>query len=474
MPVRSSVGMRGGIHSRGRSSTIWDYLRTSLWFVPALMMLIAVLLLWAGMAWDAKLGTSGGQQAPWWVYVSKPDAARDVLSTVLSSMIGMASLVFSITMVVLTLAASQFGPRLVRNFMASPHTQFVLGTFVMTIVYCVLALSSVGRRQGSDVLPFSIVTIALALTLLSTGVLVFFLHTLARSIVSETVIERVGRELGGIIEALEPVRPEEAPHPRTSLPPDFEQNAAVFGTSEAGYVQTIDFEQLVSIAHQADIVIGLSFRAGDFVVEGGRSIAVHPSERAAEQAIEEIRKAVLIGVHRTPIQDPDFSIRHLVEVAVRALSPGMNDPYTAVAVLDQLSASLSRLLARSPPSGIFRDGAGEMRVVCPAPTYSTLLAAAFNQIRQCGAGTPVVAIHMLEAIERIGQHAVLPSQVDALRAQLSTIWDTAEANITQASDRADVHAVYEKALRSLDQESERVARASAGQSGRGSSSALTR
>ncbi|MFC7397513.1 DUF2254 domain-containing protein [Chelatococcus sp. GCM10030263] len=430
--------MSAPLQHRGRSRALWDYLQTSFWFVPAALALAAVLLVLASLWLDAQLAARPSDAAPWLVYVSTANDARDLLSTLLSSMIQMTTLVFSITMVVLTLAANQFGPRLVRNFMASPQTQAVLGTFVMTIVYCLLVLASIGRRGGAGLLPFSTVTLAIALTVVSVALLVFFLHTLARSIMSETVIERVGRELDGVIDDLAPLAPDDPVDPADALPRDFDREAVFVGPDKAGYVQAIEFDRLEAVARRADVLVGLYFRAGDYVVEGGQGIGIHPRDRVGDDLKKAISECILIGVHRTPVQDLEFSIRHLVEIAVRALSPGVNDPYTAVAVLNQLSASLSRIMNRALPPGLFADEDGKIRIVCPRSTYASLLKAGFSQIRQNGADKPLVVIHMLEALARIAERARLPVQLDAVREQLTSVRAAAEHTITDQTDREQI------------------------------------
>jgi uncharacterized membrane protein len=361
-------------------------------------------------------------------------------------MITMTSLVFSITMVVLSLAASQFGPRLIRNFMASPHTQIVLGTFVMTILYCLIVLAAIGWQGSEGMSPFSTITIAIALMAVSVALLVLFIHTLARSIVSETVIERVGRELDEILDEIEPL-PSRLPQddPEDALPKDFEQRSACFGPDVSGYVQGIEFDQLIETGQSYGIMIALHFRPGDYLAKGGRGIAICPREHDGPALREKILGAIVMGAHRTPVQDPEFSIRHLVEIGVRALSPGVNDPYTAVAVVHRLSASLSHLMGRALPPGVFRDKSGMVRVVCQQPSYASLTEAALDQIRQNSADKPLVVIHLLEAVARIAEHVRLPSQVQVLLKQLQTIEEDAGREVANGSDRADVKARVEKA-----------------------------
>jgi uncharacterized membrane protein len=391
------------------------------------------------------------QAVPWWVYVSSLDDARTVLSTLLSSMITMTSLVFSITMVVLSLAANQFGPRLIRNFMASPQTQIVLGTFVMTILYCLMVLAAIGWQGSEGMSTFSTITIAIALMAVSIALLVLFIHTLARSIVSETVIERVGRELDEILDGIGPLPSRLVQDdPEDTLPKDFEQRSACFGPDVSGYVQGIEFDQLIETARTCQIMIGLYFRPGDYVVEDGRGIAIYPDEHDSPALRGKILGAIIRGVHRTPVQDREFAIRHLVEIGVRALSPGTNDPYTAVAVVHRLAASLSRLMGRALPLGVFRAERGVVRVVCPRPSYASLTETAFDQIRQNGSDKPLVVIHLLEALARIAEHVRLPAQTAVLAKQLRIIEEDAEREIASPSDRADVKVRIEKVRQAIE------------------------
>ena len=426
--------------------TCWDALRTSFWFLPALMGLVALVMAAVAPSIDGSLGTRG----PWFVYVSAPEDARNLLGNLFSSMITMASLVFSITMVVLTLAASQFGPRLIRTFMASRRTQLVLGTYVMTITFCLLCFASIGWRQGEEPFPYLSVTFAIALTLLSVALLIVHIHALARSIMSETIIGLVGRELDDGIEDLVPLGEGPGDDPEAALPDDFAEKAARSGLRQAGYIQAIEFAEIVRIAQDSDVLVGLYFRAGDYVIEGGKGIGIYPTERAGPDLHEAIARTITVGTHRTPAQDLEFSVRHLVEIAVRALSPGVNDPYTAAAVINQLSASLGRLMNRELPRGVFSDAEGTMRVICERPTYASLLGASFHQIRQNGGDKPLILIHLLDAIERIASRARTESQREALREELRRVSDTAEREIDDPADLATIRKRALVASRALD------------------------
>ncbi|MCJ8518863.1 putative membrane protein [Pseudorhizobium tarimense] len=415
----NSVSTAGG--SSPGLKVVREKLRTSLWLVPTLMAITAIAISAAATSVDAVLADLDPAKVPIFVFVSTPSDARDVLSSLLTSMITMTSLVFSITMVVLSLAANQFGPRLIRSFMSARHTQLALGTFIMTSVYCLLQLASVGSSIKNDAEAYPSVSFGIALTLMSVLVLVAYLHFLARSIVSETVIKRLGSEITDMLSELDDLAEDRNNDPEKALPEGFDQNARFFGPSVDGFVQSIDVERLCELAQKSDVFIGFSFKPGDYVITDGGGIGIFPASRWTQDLQDQVCGAVVIGSRRTSTQDPEFAIRHLVEMAIRALSPGINDPYTAVAVLAQLSAGLAHLMRRALPSSVIAGSAGEPRIVLPRATYASLVGAAFNQIRQNAAGKPFVIMHLIEAIQRIADHAQLSQQCDLLDEHLSAV-----------------------------------------------------
>ncbi|MDB5474489.1 MAG: hypothetical protein JWP99_1792 [Devosia sp.] len=436
--------------SRQQAQVAWENLRTSLWFVPAVLVVLAPLLAWLSRLADHRLSASAPGELPSLVYVSTPDNARDVMATLLASMVTMTSLVFSITIVVLTLAANQFGPRLVRNFMASPQTQFVLGTFVMTSVYCLAVLGGIGARASQEQQAFFSVSTGLGLVLASLCLLIMFLHFLGRSIVAETIIERVGRELDEVLDTLHPRDGKQAA-PAAIVPPDLDARASRFGFKRAGYIEAIEFERLIDIAQAGKLVIRLSAAPGDYVVPGTMGIAVYPGSDCSPQVEHVIQGAVIIGRMRTPTQDPEFAIRHLVEIAVRALSPAINDPYTAIAVVNRLSASLIRLGELDLPDGQVRDRNGTVRVVCPGTSYAAIIGASFNQIRQSAAEKPIVLIHLSEAIARIAARAHTREQRDVLLQQLDAIAEIVAASTLVSLDKQAILGKAELARQAVRQ-----------------------
>ncbi len=425
-----------------------DNLRTSLWPLPALMTGIAAVLYMLSVLIDPHVAAAQLGPLRHITYVGAPDQARELLATLLTSMITMASLVFSITMVVLTLAASQFGPRLIRNFMASFQTQTVLGTFMMTSVYCLLVLTSLGDRPSSDpASAYMSVSLAVAMSVVSLALLVVYIHALATSIVSESLVQTVGNELDNSVVALK--RADVAHAPPAALPKGLIEHAATVRLERAGYVQVIEFGTMLAAAQQADALILLPFQTGDFAVPDADPIRVHPPERLTPELARILQDSVSLGVHRTPVQDLEYSIRHLVEIAMRAMSPAINDPYTAVAVVQRLTSSWSQLFACELPSGALRDNQGTLRILFPPLSFRSLLKASFSQIRQTAAAKPFVLIHLLKALEQMAHSAVTDEQRGYLEEQVQAVLEDAEREVANSQDLQDVRAQAGRALERL-------------------------
>lgn len=436
-----------------RLYNLWATLRTGLWFVPTLMAVGAVGLAIMALNLDAGLPEEKARQF-WWLHSGGPEDARNLLSTVFSSMITMATLVISITMVVLTLAASQLGPRLVRSFMGDLRTQLVFGIFLMTIIYCLLVLRTLNSELDISAVPHIAVTLGTALALINLFALLFFIHNLARSIVSDTVVRRVDRDLRNTISRLLPAEddgqpPVERPTADDVLPADFDERAASLWLSGEGYVQAIEYERLVEIACRHKAVVRLDFRAGHFVIRGSHKADIYPGRLLGPDLATEIEGAILVGEERTPVQDLEFSIRHLVEIAVRALSSGINDPFTAIAVIDRLGAALGELMRRELQPEVFCDEAGVVRVVGRASSFRGFVDVAFHQIRQAGATHPAVIIEMLSIIARLAVNVRLSSQRDALFDHAAIIAEAGRRGASEASDIADIEHSYQAAQMAL-------------------------
>jgi uncharacterized membrane protein len=405
-----------------RLLTVWHNLRSSLWALPVLMVMLA-----AGAAILAvNVQVRQGDDPVWFLYSGDAEQAPQFLSNLVTAMITMATLVVSITMVVLTLAAQQLGPRLIRSFMADRRTQATLGLFVSTVVYLLLVLRS---SYGSlEKVPNLAVTGGTVLVLLCLVALLVFVHHLARSIIADNTIDRVGAGLDEDIQRLLPESNSDEAKPPSKRP---QQNGAPLTLQRSGYAQTVNYEGLVDIARDCDAVIELSFKPGRHLVEGTTFAWIAPA--AKDEAHERIEQCVFLGGERTSIQDLETSIRQLVEVAMRALSPSISDPFTATAVIDRLTTSLAKIMKRGTPQCVWTDKDGKVRLLAPRSTFADIVEEAFRQIRQHADDQPAVLIRLVESLGQLLELADAEQKV-VLEEQIEIVLETARRNITQKQD----------------------------------------
>lgn len=393
----------------------------------------------------------------WGVLFSvSPEGARAILSTIAGSMMTVAGVTFSITIVVLNLASTQFGPRLLRNFMQDRSTQFVLGTFVASFIYCLLVLRSTQTISTEIFVPSFSVTLAVILAFLSVGVLIFFIHHISTSIQADQVIEGVSRELKQNIHRIFPDELEkksEGLAKRISIIQErkkehFHQQNII--ACDNGYLQAIDQEGLLQMAKDNDYLIHLKLRPGQFVVEGSVIVNVSSEEKFDEGLTGAIINAFILGGQRTPEQDAEYSIHQLVEIAIRSLSPGINDPYTAIACIDQLGSALCKLAGRKLPSSSCFDDEGILRLRTKAYTYSGMLNASFDQIRQYGLDSVAVTIRMLEVLTVISIQTCNPDQRKAIHRQANMILRASWQVMLEKEDKGDTQERYEELLSVLN------------------------
>lgn len=385
---------------RTRIGHYWVILRATFWFVPGLMVVGAALLAGIALGLDASLA---GASLPDWMYTGGADGARALLSTVAGSMVTVAGVGFSITIVALVLASTQFGPRLLSLFMRDVMSQVTLGTFTGTFLYCVLVLRSIrGADEGAAFVPQLAVTLAIGLTILSVAALVYFFHHVAVLIQAPKLVARVARDLDRAIDDVQSSVVGDggpAPDPADVPQPGLD---TVVGAPASGYVQVVDDRAMLAIATRNDLCVKLATRPGLFVVRGNPIILVRGRSGVADDVANQLLSTLIIGDVRTAEDDLEFSVRQLVEVALRALSPAINDPFTAMAAVDWLGAALTRLAATEFPSRYRYDDAGTLRVVADVSTFGGITHTIFSRIRHYGGTSPVVLNRLLEAVAAFG------------------------------------------------------------------------
>lgn len=389
-----------------RLRTLLDDLRSTYWFVPALLAVVAIGLAYGLVSLDRRLPSNFGANVSW-VYSGGPEGARGLLSAVASSVIGVAGTTFSITIAALSLASGQFGPRLLRGFMRDRGNQIVLGTFTATYLYCLLVLRTVRGTEATTYVPHLSISVAVLLAMVCVGVLIFFIHHVAESIQVSHIIDAVGEEID---EALCRLFPETLGDEADARMPSGVPEAVT--VEETGYVRAIDEAAIFRIAEAHDLVVRVELRPGDYAIPGAALYSVWPTVGGCEKAL---RKTATVGRQRTTMQDAEFALLELAEVGVRALSPGVNDPFTAVSCLDRLTASLCLLATRRLPTPFRADDSGRLRVVARPYTYDRLVQAAYRPIRESLNGNPTVTERLLWGLDTVMIHATDPD----LRAALS-------------------------------------------------------
>ena len=429
----------------------WDGLRSSFWFVPSAMAVAAGALAFATVAVDESLSDEVLRVLAW-VYTGGAEGASLVLSTIAGSMITIAGVVFSMTLVALSLASSQLGPRLLRNFMRDTTNQLVIGTFVSTFVYCLLVLRTIRRADEVLFVPHLSVTLGVLLALVSLGVLIYFIHHVAVSIQADQVIARVAAELMEGIERLFPAQigHAEQKHEGEALdagwPASFDRDARPILAAEDGYLNFIDPDALMTLAVQEKLLLHLQSRPGHYIVKGRPLVMVWPADRISDKLTEQVNEAFVLGDQRTAAQDIEFSVHQLVEIAVRALSPGINDPFTAMTCVDRLGSALYRMAQRELPSRYRFDEHGALRLITRAPTFPDVVDASFNQIRQHSRSDAAVTIRLLETIAVVAHAVRTPDDRAALQRHVAMIARAARDGLPEDEDRRVVAQRYQAAL----------------------------
>jgi uncharacterized membrane protein len=432
-----------------RSEWRREALRTNLWLVPMLEVIAAVGLYAATHAID-KAAYDGSLTLPSWMIFGTADAARQILTTLAAAVITVVGVVFSITIVTLTLASTQFGPRMLRNFIRDRGTQFTLGTFVATFVYATLVLISIGpTNHGHDFVPHLSITLSVGFVVLSMAVLIYFIHHIATSIQLPQVIASIARDLSQAIDAesKDVGAPAEAGPSVTELLRRMAEAGGTVPAPASGYLQFIRHETLAALAAEKGAVIRLLQRPGHFLVSGHPIATVWPPD-AAGSVSKALRRAHITGPNRTLAQDLSFAVDQLVEIAIRALSPAVNDTFTALTCIDWLGDSLCKVTTRWHPTRVLRDGHGYVRVITAHVSYARLVERAFEKIRQAGRGMPAVLIRQLEALAKIVDHTTSSQQRELLLQQAEMIRQAGEESVPEPADRADVEHAYDNVLAS--------------------------
>lgn len=399
-------------------ATGWTRVRDSYWFVPSIMAVGAILLSFVTTALDNSLGSQWLDEISV-LFVNKPAGARAVLSTVAGSMITVAGVTFSMTILSISYTTSQIGPRLMGNFMRDTGNQVTLGVFISTFLYCLMVLRTVRNAEtarGGDgsteeiiaaFVPHIAILVGVLLAIASVGVLIYFIHHVPESIHISNVIGSVGRDLNDRIEKQFPSRMGEGidkdsvQQETPRLPHSFFDNSIPLLATDDGYIEYLDGERLMKICRENDLVVRLRFRPGDFVCSGDILLLADGPKELDDDLADELQTLFVKGNQQTVKQNLRFVINQLVDVSLRGLSPGVNDPFTAMNCMDWLQTGLLNLAERELPDAYRFDEDGKLRVVAQPETFISFANLVFDQLRPYVAVDRNAALHMMEMLVKI-------------------------------------------------------------------------
>lgn len=426
---------------------LWKELLTTFWFLPVSILISSIILAVGLVSLDSTISIS---QDGWFRFfiVNSPDSARTILSTISGAMIGVAGTVFSVTLVALTLASSQFGPRLIQKFMYVRLNQVVLGSYISTYLFCLIVLIAIKGSEDFTFIPSISILVAIFAAILNIILLITFIHQIATSIQADKVVSDISNFISKQVETLFPERMGDEKSHALDVKPEKAMSGYSSQTSitavKSGYLQYIDGETLIEVIAKNDLLFQLNFRPGAFLVQGMEIGLIYSNETVHEKLLKEIAGQFVIGEIKTAQQDLEFSIHQMVEIASRALSPGVNDPFTAIACIDNLTATLSYLVQAKFPSKYRHDNDGVLRIIADTLDFEGILDASFNQIRQFSGGSPSVMIRMMEALHSITGFATKDSHQKALIRHAEMIFRMGKQTIQEPNDLEDLRLRAEK------------------------------
>ncbi|MEN6375118.1 MAG: DUF2254 domain-containing protein [Smithella sp.] len=414
----------------------WSILRSSFWFTPSLIVVLSVAFAVAMIEADSAVSNQWLTRWPR-IFGAGAEGARGMMSTIAGSMITVVGVTFSMILVVLALASSQYTSRILRNFMRSRITQVVLGIFAGIFTYCLIVLRTIrGGNEGAFV-PNMAVFFGFLLALGGVGALMLFIHHIASSIQASSIISSVAEETIAAIDRLFPEKLGEGPgedDDDRTLSPLSEWNWRAVPASQSGYIQNVNNSALLRLARDRKTIVLMEHGIGDFVVRNTTLASLALEDPPDQETNAALQATFTINSYRTVDQDAAFGIRQIVDMALKALSPGINDTTTAVMCVDYLTAILAQLAPRKIPSP-HRYEEGELRVIAKGPSFESLLAESFDQIRGNATGNVGIMLRMLGALQTIASMTACPSRRRALREQLQWIAELAERTIASPHDR---------------------------------------
>lgn len=409
----------------------WRNTVDGFWFVPGALALAYVALALLLIEVDR---AAGGEQGVRYGFGGDAGAARDVLTTIAGSLITVAGLAFSITIVVLTMVSSQFTPRALRSFLADRVNQVVAGTFVGIFAYSLVVLRAVrGDDVGERFVPGLSVSVAILLALVALALLLVFIHHMGQSVQLAHIVARIGKQTLRAIETLYPERYGREVEPGADELVERwrrEGSPAVVSPARPGYVQSVEPDRIAELLAAPGVRLRVAARPGDFVTEADPLVEAWPAEAVSEENADAVRDCVTVANEREVGQDAAFGLRQLADIALRGLSPGVNDPSTALAALGYARAALEGLAEREIPAGERRFG--EVTAVLESRTFDELVEEPVGEVARYAAASARVATGLLDLLAAVAERASAAGAAD----RLPVLARLVEAVVEPAADAA--------------------------------------
>lgn len=422
-----------------RLRALWWRLASGLWFVPTLMVLGALALAVGLIQVEGMMSMDLGERWPR-LFGAGGDGSRAMLTAIATSMSTVAGVVFSVTVVALSLAASQYSPRVLRTFTSDRPTQVVLGAFVGIFAYCLVVLRTI-RGGDSGFVPSVAVLGGLVLALFGIGLLVFFIHHLAASIQASSIVARVARATQ---EAIEHLFPEElaAPAPDASTEAESAGPWTPLCARRTGYIISVSTSGLVGLARRHGRVLRMDAGIGDFVIEGQVLASLRGGQAVSDADEARLGELYSFAEQRTIEQDAAYGMQQIVDIGSKALSPGINDASTAVLCIDRLTQLLMSVATRQVETPLRREG-DELRVIARGVSFADLVDLAYRALGHDAAQQPLVMERLLASLERVAAVTDSPGRRAALRQQAAHLAD----HVREVMRSPERHALLARAAR---------------------------
>jgi uncharacterized membrane protein len=424
----------------------WDRLEVSFWFAPTIMALGAVVLAWVIYWLDSQIPNDVLQSSRF-VLSGSPGELRAALLGIAGTVLATAGVVFTLLTLPLSTVAAQYGSRLLRVFLGDRTTQLVLGMFVATFVYCIAAALSIPPVDVEHESPQLTATLGVYLMLATFATLIVLVQHISTMLQAPNIAAAAAAELQDVISAelsREITSSADAPGGFETRPDPGSEGLPATATElgdypvrvrSTGYIQFIDPEIMLTLAREKNLVIRLLHKPGHYVQSGAVVALVWPAGRVDKQFDKLIHRAFQVGNGRTPTQDIEYAVNQLTEMAVRAMSPAINDPFTAMTCLDHLGDGLAKFIRQGEKGSHYYDRDGRLRLVLEPVTFDALLGAAFDMLRHASCDNASVLLHMLAVIDTIGQETKAPEARQLLLRHVSLIQAESQAGNLIEPDR---------------------------------------